>query len=241
MPTEEWMRKYEGMRDKLTCWTDPDQYFTVNKVGNASVDTMNIGTVSFPSGRVLACDPLIELEDRPPYIQTVPPGTYPVTICVRPSEKYGDRYACVKVTVSDASPVRYELAMVGDEDLDEGLEDGDYFGFVVDAGMGCITDVETQNAFREYWAKRLEEDEDIDPYNDLFCDLLEESYNENPRYQREGGDWVNWTVPGTDLSIPIFASGWGDGVYPCYFGYDSDGSVCGVYILFIDLEEEPDD
>lgn len=238
MPTEEWMEKYEGMRGRLTCWTDPDSYFTRNMVGNTAVDAMDIGTVSFPSGRILACDPLIELEDRPPFMQTVSPGTYPVTICVMPSEKYGDRYACVKVTVSDAKPVRYDLAMIGDEDLNEDLEDGDYFGFCVDAGMGCIADVETQKAFREYWAKRLEEDEDIDPYNDLFCDLLEESYNENPRYQREGGDWVNWTVPGTDLSIPIFASGWGDGVYPCYFGYDSDGNVSGVYILFIEIEDD---
>ena len=124
------------------------------------------------------------------------------------------------------------------EDLDGELEEGDYFGFAVDAGMGCIADVEAQKAFREYWAGRLEDDEDIDPYNDLFCDLLEESYRENPRYQREGGDWVNWTVPGTDLSIPIFASGWGDGVYPCYFGYDSDGNVSGVYILFIEIEDD---
>ena len=235
--TDEWMRKYEDMKDKLASWIDLDTYFTEKKIGDTDVDTMDIGAVSFPTGRILACDPLIELEDRPPYIQSVPPGTYPVTICVMPSEKYGDRYACVKVTVSDAKPVRYDLAMVGDEELDEELEDGDYFGFVVDAGMGCIADVETQNAFREYWAKRLEEDEDIDPYNDLFCDLLEESYNENPRYQRDGGDWVNWTVPGTELSIPIFASGWGDGVYPCYIGYDSDGNVCGVYILFIEIEE----
>lgn len=30
----------------------------------------------------------------------------------------------------------------------------------------------------------------------------------------------------------------GDGVYPTYFGYDAEGDVCGVYILFIDLESE---
>ena len=171
-----------------------EAYFTNEEVGNTAVDTMDIGTVNFPTGQILACDPLIELEDRLPYIQTVPPGTYPVTICVVPSEEYGDRYACVKVTVSDSRPVRYDLAMIGDENLDEELEDRDYFGFIVDAGMGCIIDVETQNAFKKYWTERLEEDEDIDPYNDLFCDLLEENYNENPRYQRDGGDWVNWTV-----------------------------------------------
>ena len=125
------MRKYEDMKDKLASWIDLDTYFTEKKVGDTDVDTMDIGTVSFPTGRILACDPLIELEDRPPYIQAVPPGTYPVTICVMPSERYGDRYACVKVTVSDAKPVRYDLAMVGDEDLSEEMGEGDYFGFVV--------------------------------------------------------------------------------------------------------------
>ena len=38
----------------------------------------------------------------------------------------------------------------------------------------------------------------------------------------------------------IFASGWGDGVYPVYFGYDAQGEVCGVYIHFIDIAESYD-
>ena len=70
--------------------------------------------------------------------------------------------------------------MVGNEDLDGKLEDGDFFGFGVDAGMGCIADIRTQEAFKAYWAKRLDEDEDIDPYNDLFCDLLEENAKHIP-------------------------------------------------------------
>lgn len=45
-------------------------------------------------------------------------------------------------------------------------------------------------------------------------------------------------IPGTDYHLPIFASGWGDGAYPCYFGYDADGKVCGVYIHFIDIEAD---
>ena len=105
----------------------------------------------------------MELEDTPPLIQTIPAGTYPVKICVVPSEKYGDRYACVKVEVSREKPVRYELGMTGKEDLDEGLDEDDYFGFGVDAGMGCVADIQTQAAFKTYWAKRLEEAPDIDP------------------------------------------------------------------------------
>ena len=121
MPTTEWLNKYESIKDKLTCKIDLDAYFTEKVIGNMGVDVLDIGTVHFPTGTIFACDPLVELEDTPPFIQTIPAGTYPVKICVVPSEKYGDRYACVKVEVSREKPVRYELGMTGKEDLDEEL------------------------------------------------------------------------------------------------------------------------
>ena len=213
MPTTEWLNKYEAIKDKLTCKDDLEAHFTEKVIGNMAVDVLDIGTVHFPTGQIFACDPLVELEDTLPFLQTIPAGTYPVKICVVPSEQYGDRYACVKVEVSQEKPVRYELGMVGNEDLDEELGEDEYFGFGVDAGMGCVADIQTQAAFKAYWAKRLEEDPDIDPYNDLFCDLMEENAKAYPKYQGDCGDWLNWTVPGTDCNLPIFASGWGDGYY----------------------------
>ena len=41
---------------------------------------------------------------------------------------------------------------------------------------------------------------------------------------------------GADDYLPIFSSGWGDGYYPVYFGYDAKGKVCAVYVRFIDIE-----
>ncbi len=236
MPTTEWLNKYESIKDKLACKTDLEAHFTEKVIGSMGVDVLDIGTVHFPTGQIFACDPLVELEDTPPFIQTIPAGTYPVKICVVPSEKYGDRYACVKVEVSQEKPVRYELGMTGSEELDAAIGDDDYFGFGVDAGMGCVADIQTQAAFKAYWTKRLEEAPDIDPYNDLFCDLLEENAKAHPKYQGDCGDWLNWTVPDTDCNLPIFASGWGDGYYPVYFGYDAKGEVCAVYVRFIDIE-----
>ena len=236
MPTAEWLTKYKSIKDKLACKTDLEAHFTEKVIGNMEVDVLDIGAVHFPTGTIFACDPLVELEDALPFIQTIPAGTYPVKICVVPSEKYGDRYACVKVEVSGEKPVRYELGMTGQEDLDEEPGEDAYFGFGVDAGMGCVADIQTQAAFKTYWAKRLEEDPDIDPYNDLFCDLLEENAKAHPKYQGDYGDWLNWTVPDTDCNLPIFASGWGDGYYPVYFGYDAKGKICTVYVRFIDIE-----
>lgn len=238
MITQEWMQKYAIIKEKLVCYIDLDAYFTKEKIGQAVLDILQIGMLHLPTGKVLVCDPLIDLEIALPFIQEVPPGNYPVSICVSLDEDYGNRYVCVKIAVGNTKPVRYELGMTGNEDLDEIIDEGEYFGFNVDTGMGCICDLKGQEAFKTYWKQRESVEEGIDPYNDLFCELLEENYEANPKYQREGGDWLNWTIPGSDCNIPIFASGWGDGLYPCYFGYDAENKVCGIYILFIDVTED---
>lgn len=237
-PEGTWLNMYDDIKDSLACGIDLDSYFTQPSVSGIPVTVMDVGTVRFPSGRIIACDPLVSLEDAEPFIQLVPPGEYAVRICVVPHERYGDRYACVKVELTKGRPVRYDMAMTGREDLSEELQEGEFFGFGVDAGMGCVVDEVAREAFRRYWEDRASTEEGIDPYNDLFCDVLERSYSENPEHQREGGDWAVWTVPGTDLGIPIFASGWGDGCYPCYYGYDGDGHVCGIYVLFIDIARD---
>ena len=182
MPSKEWLEKYEAMKEKLSCKKDLDAYFTEKEIGGMPIDTLEIGSVSFPTGEVVVCDPLVEFADARPYVQKIPSGAYPVTMCVVPSEKYGDRYACVKVAVSGEKPVRYELGLCGDEEFDE-LQDGEFFGFCVDGGMGCVADAKTQEVFKKYWERRESEEEDIDYYNDLFCDLLEENAKTNPKYR----------------------------------------------------------
>ena len=231
MITKQWLDKYELVKEKLMCNTDLESYFSKKQIGEINIDILEIGNVHFPTGVVFACDPFIEMEDALPYIQKVPAGIYPVKICVIPNQEYGNRYACVKVEICNRKPIRYELGMTGTENLEQVGEDGGFFGFCVDAGMGCIADIQTQEAYTNY----LEECEDIDS---LLCDILAKSYKENPQYQTKYGNWANWTIPKTDCNILIFSSGWGDGVYPCYFGYDEKGDVCGLYILFIDIENE---
>ena len=238
MTETEWMTQYQANKDKLDCQIDLENYFTEKKIKNREVDVLDIGMVHFPTGTIFACDPLTELEEALPFLQTIPDGTYPVKICVVPDQQYGDRYACVKAEITKERPVRYELGMTGKEELEEELEEGIFFGFGVDTGMGCIGDLKTQTFFKEYWEKRLEEDPDIDTYNDLFCDLLEENAKAYPEYQGDAGDWVNWTVPDTNCNLAIFQSGWGDGVYPVYFGYDENKKVCAVYVHFIDIATE---
>ena len=235
-----WQEIYERNKEKFRCKIDLESYFIKKKIGKMEVDTLEIGEVNLPTGEILACDPLVELGEAETYIQKTPVGKFPVKIAVALSEDYGDRYACVKVEFSKNKPVVYELAVTGNEkEMDEAKED-EYYGFGVDAGMGCVADKKAQEEYSKYW-KKLEEEGADNPYDDIFEELLEESFKKSPKYQRDSGDWANFIIPDSDLNIPVFASGWGDGYYPCYFGYDEKGELCGFYIHFIDIEKEYSD
>lgn len=235
-----WQEMYERNKEKFRCKVDLESYFIEKKIGKMEVDTLDIGEVNLPTGEILACDPLVELGEVRTYLQKTPLGKFPVKIAVVLSEDYGDRYACVKVEFSKNKPIVYELAVTRTEEgMDEAKED-EYYGFGVDAGMGCVADKKAQEEYSKYW-KKLEEEGADNPYDDIFEELLEESFKKFPKYQRDGGDWANFIIPNSDLNIPVFASGWGDGVYPCYFGYDEKGELCGFYIHFIDIEREYSD
>lgn len=93
---------------------DLEQYFTEKQIGEAEVDVLDLGEVHFPTEQVIACDPLMELGDCQPFIQTIPSGKYPLKLCV---EVRFSKYACAKLEITGERPVRYEMAMTGQENL----------------------------------------------------------------------------------------------------------------------------
>ena len=232
-----WSAKYEAIKNKLVSTVDYEKYFTPVDSVHQNMALLAFGDIDCPTGRLVACDPCTAMENAKPFIQSIPAGRYPLTMAVSVSRNLGSYYVCAKLSVSETKPVRYELGMFGGENLDALLKDDDFFGFSVDAGMATLTDEHTQKAFISYWKKREAEEEGIDPYNDLFADLLEENAGQYPQYQSSDGDWCAWTVPETNCRLVVFTSGLGDGVYPTYFGYDANGQVCGVYVPFIDLDQ----
>lgn len=229
---DSWMKKWEEVKDILTCPTDLETYFTSNEIGGQQLETMEIGNVSLPSGKVVVRDPLVSLDaNQSPYFVQAPKGNFPVTISVVKSEDWGDRYAVVKVEFTKEKPLVYREALIGIEEL-EGVTKDDFFGFGVDAGLGCITDAEVLP-----FVDKFTDESDVDNlYDDYFAEIFAQSYKHDPDNQRDAGDWINWTVPNTEYQIPMFASGFGDGEYPVYFAYDANGEICGLYIQFIDIE-----
>ena len=183
MPTAEWMKQYEAVREILDADVKLERYFTEKVIGRKEVDILDLGPVQFPTGKIVVCDPLVTLDDAVPYLQTIPAGSYTLKLCVVPSKEYGDRYACAKLEVSGRETVRYELAVTGKERLEGEFKEGDYFGFGVDAGMACIADFATKEAYLAFLEEKTKQDSDFD----LYGDLLEELLKKNVRSTRANG------------------------------------------------------
>jgi hypothetical protein len=195
-----------------------------------------MGNVNFPTGNIMVLDPLVYLTRKEkPYFIKVPKGIFPLITAVVEVEQDHYRYAAVKVSFNENKVDYFIEALHGNENIDDFKEDN-FFGFTVDAGLGTIVDEKTRDAYCDFIEKWEKENPDGNTYDDLFAKEFEKNYEKNPKYQRKSGDWINYRIPETELNIPMFQSGFGDGVYPIYFGYDKNSNICQVIIEFIDIE-----
>lgn len=236
--TSEWLENYNNNKHLLVPPSDLNSYFTENETAGQKLEVFSIGAIEIPTGEILVRDPLVylnELSEIRPYFKKVPTGKYEVKICAVISEEDCARYALVKIDFTKENPLRYEEALIGTENLDE-FGEGEYFGFNVDAGLATIIDEKVAESYIEFQNKWKKENPDKNIYDDYFAKIFKKSYEENPKYQRSGGDWINWTIPNTNYQVPMFQSGFGDGTYPVYFGYDKNDEICQLVIEFIDVE-----
>ncbi len=233
--SKEWMQKYEEVKHLLTSSVNYAECFDKKEIHGKEIFVLDMGEVRFPSGEILVRDPLVWLHrDEKPYLQSVPVGTFKVKTLVAKIEENHYRYVVSRVQFTEETPVVYYEALKGDEDLDD-VEEDNIFGFLVDAGLATIVDVETKNAYCDFVDRWYEKNPDRNIYDDFFAAVFAKSAADNPLYQREGGDWINFRIPDTELSIPMIQSGFGDGVYPVYFGYDKDNRLCDVVLEYIYL------
>ncbi len=176
-----------------------------------------LGDLAVPTGQLVACDPLASIEPKP-FALRVAPGRYATVASVAALSNGDERIACVMLRLREAPVARWELArLAGQEEITLGA--GEFFGYPVDAGVGCFMDAQAAAAL----AARYEADES---YDEAVIDALETN-------RSLGWDYANLMLDDTNgLNVILFASGWGDGVYASYWGYDAndanDAPVCLV-------------
>jgi hypothetical protein len=170
-----------------------------------------LGDLVVTSGQIVACDPLA-IPDMPPFADTVPVGRYPVIVSVAKFSGGDQRVAFALLRLSERPAAGWEIAVPQGKSLSS-LQPGHIFVYPVDAGTGCFMDLEAARALTaraEQAAARHEDDDEL-------FDALMKTYVHTWSWT----DLVLDEVTGANLIA--FSSGWGDGSYPSFWGYDADG------------------
>lgn len=187
---------------------------------------VKVGDVFLPTGRIICADPFF-MNFMKPFVHKVAPGKYPVVISIYKIEEDHYRVAYGRIRFSDLPAVRWQLAITEEvtEEQIASLQPGEFFGYGVDAGLACFTDAETNEMFNKVLDDFFQKDDTKNYYDDLLAAEFRGSSGGNA-WSRPEGDWNDhYPVKGDERNIVMFASGWGDGSYPVYWGYDAAGNV----------------
>lgn len=181
----------------------------------------NIGELVLISGKLVACDPLVNPNSEP-FAISLTPGRYPVILSVAHISRNNDsRVAYAMLRLSEKNAVRWEMALLPDEDLSS-LSEGEVFGYGVDSGTGCFMDEEVGLMINESIFEV--------PYEETLTTKLEEALS---KHDISTWCWANFCVnESNQANVIAFSSGWGDGTYATYFGYDEEGNIVNVVTDF---------
>ncbi len=184
---------------------------------SVDIDVHDLGRLSLPSGRVIACDGVVL--DGVPFEANVRPGEYSVLVAVARLPNGDERIAFARVQLSATPAARWTAATCPGEDPAT-LKPGERFGYGVDSGVGAfiageaIEDLQTE----------------IPDHMDYMIHRMGET-------TRPSWSWIRMRAEhGNGI---IFSSGWGDGHYASYIGYDEDGNVTALLTSFDVVEWEP--
>lgn len=201
---------------------------------------IDIGSIHLPTGKIIASDPFFTKSVKP-FSRSVKPGTYPVKIYIIEIEPEHYRVAFAKIKFHPEIATNWILAVSDDMKIDDltSLKEGEFFGFAVDAGLGCFLDEKTNRSYLRKLNRFYKETPEKNYYDDLLASEFDK-YSSGHKYSRDLGDWNNHIInDSSDLNIIMFASGWGDGYYPTYWGYnDKKESVELTIDFLIDLDDE---
>jgi hypothetical protein len=209
---------------------DYNLIFDAKVVEGVPIEVVEIGELAVPSGQIVVCDPLV-VPDSPPLTKKVRPGKYPVTLYCARTKDAGDRFAAARLRFSEAKADKWVLALRDGEDIADLKEEGDFFGFPVDAGLGGFFDYQAGRAYIRFIDEFMKKNPEGNIYDDFFAAEFKKNAKE-PDNPQDCGDWVNFTLPSGDLNITMFQSGYGDGVYPAYWGMTHEGEIVSLVIDF---------
>jgi hypothetical protein len=183
---------------------------------------LELGRLSVPSGRLLACDPFVTMPEG--VIVEIPPGVYMVKVTIADVSKEQDgshlREAYLSLLISDRAFASFGPTVNPGE---APPPPDQFYGVPVDAGTVAFVD--------EVSARTLMPEGDV--YDDIYDSGRPDSwFNQMDSDTPLPSGYANIRLPLAqhDENIIISHSGWGDGHYPVIATHDRSGQLIGVHI-----------
>lgn len=201
--------------------------------GEYLLSTIDCGKLKVPSGNLVCCDPFACMEKTGNSFVKIPSGEYQVVVTLADVSQAHDgshvREAYASLILSDAADEVTRKCLQPTADgipTSERLEDGEFFGFGVDAGTACFVDAESlQEGMPDSddWYEELFENEDDNCWFNVM---------DNPEHIRDGIANIELPESSCNNNLILFHSGWGDGFYPVVGGFDANNNLVAVHIDF---------
>ena len=199
------------------------QFELEDEMNDQELVEIHIGDVNLPTGKIIVADPFFTVEQRP-FARTVEPDKYPVFIYMSEIDSMHHRIAYAKIKFRPETATRWILALTEDitaEEIQE-LGEEEFYGFPVESGLACFLDEKTNG---ELIAK-IEALQEKEPESNYYDAVLSDDHHPDKD---------------SDDNAIMFASGWGDGYYPAYWGLNENGDIIELVIDFLINEFEDDD
>jgi Protein of unknown function (DUF4241) len=179
------------------------------------------------SGAIVAGDPFVEIE-RKAFTQPVPNGAHRVRLAFADARNWGKRLAFARVDFSSAPVVKWKMALMPGQDV-KSLKKGEVFGYPVDAGTGSFLDPAV--------GRFLSQERTAHQDKDTASDSVSEAWIKDGETEgKKSGVSFLLNVETAQGNVVMFTSGWGDGFYTSWFGYDAQGRPAALVTDF-NLEE----
>jgi len=147
-----------------------------------------------------------------PFERTVEPGRYRVMLTLTDDDQHDKRVAFARVDFRDAQPVRWEAATTPGADPASA-------SYGVDSGTGAFMDAQVA----EFAAQNF------NFYGNTMLQHLTDVVNRDEY-------WTSLTVdPSSGADAVAFTTGYGDGIYASYWGFDENDEVVCLVTDFLVL------
>lgn len=188
--------------------------------GDMNIEKVEAGKLKLKTGKIIATDPIFMYDDQC-FSKHVSPNTYTVYVYNGKTEKRKVQTLLAEIKINENTPIRWEMALLEGENSSKFARD-EFMGYEVENGLGCFMD--------ECVMDKLDimGEEELTNYENNIRKKVKNSVNACADILIDEK---------TGSNIIVFPTGWNDGTFPTYYGYDKNNKVAKIVTDFMVIEK----